>query len=311
MKVAVTGASGYIGSVLCKMLQEQGHEVYANDWTPLNHSYYDTLNICSYEENEFVRTVTDNNIDVVFHLAATSLVGPDLYHPLLYFWNNSSKTTELCMKLQARGWDGHIIFASTAAVYNSVDYPLKESDDTKPVSIYGQSKLQCEQVLNYAQLYNIKVTIFRFFNVAGAYDDLGEEFEDTHLISRLSSAAINNHPITVYGDDYPTADGTCIRDYVNVRDICRAQLFAATEKAYGIYNLGSTTGTSVYQMISIFSSVTNNVLPIEVGKRRFGDSAFLVADASAFMQLGFEYKYNIYDTIASSYEHFKRLKHGF
>ena len=188
--------------------------------------------------------------------------------------------------------------------------PNKETYRTEPVSNYGNSKLQCERMLDYCSLYGINTTSFRFFNVAGAYDEFGEEYEDSHLISRLRVSAINNSSVTVYGNDYSTPDGTCIRDYVHVLDICRAQCFAAQNKIYGTYNLGSKQGTSVLEVIDVFNKQTNNNVTFEVGPRRKGDVPFLVADPTKFTLLGFTYKYNMEHIIDSSWKHFKRKHYG-
>lgn len=313
--VAVTGSHGFIGSILRKMLTEQGLDVLACDinldhslWTKYTKSVYHG----SFDDDAYVDQIVRSDVSTIFHLAATSTVGPDAEDPMTYYWNNTARTITFLKKLIDSNWKGHIIFASTAAVYrlNGFLEPKKETYFVEPASNYGRSKLQCERILDYCSLYGINVTSFRFFNVAGAYDEFGEEHQDTHLISRICVSAINNSPVTVYGDDYPTPDGTCIRDYVHVLDICRAQCFAAQNKIYGTYNLGSKQGTSVFEMIDMFNKQTGCGVTYETGQRRPGDVPYLVAEPTKFTLHGFMYKYNIEDIIDSSWKHFKRIHYG-
>ena len=317
-RVAVTGSHGYIGSVLRMILSDHGVDVYACDnrsdigSLPVHcNSYTKSLLRCSFDEDEFIYTVIAGNIDTIYHLAGTSLVGPDATDPLLYYWNNTARTATMLKKLTDRGWRGHIIFSSTAAVYGSSDQPLRETDITAPNSVYGASKLLTEQILATASKYGINTTTFRFFNVAGALDEMGEEHEDTHLISRLCVAALNHSTVSVFGTDYPTSDGTCIRDYVDVCDICRALIYAANNGIYGTYNLGTKTGTSVLDMISIFNEVTGRNVSWQQADRRPGDVPSLTADSTEFQRTGFKYKYNVRDVIKSSWDYFRKAEYGF
>ena len=268
----------------------------------------------SFDDDGYVDTIVEQNVSTIYHLAATSLVGPDAEDPLLYMWNNTSRTTNFLHKLVQRGWKGHIIFASTAAVYQGsvFEQPLTEKDKTDPCTVYGKSKLRCEEVLNMcSEHYGIDVTSFRFFNVAGAYHDAGEELFDTHLLSRICWAALTDNPVTVYGNDYSTRDGTCIRDYVDVRDVCRAQMFAAQNKVYGTFNLGTKHGLTVFEMIDNFNVYTNNRVKYTIGNRRPGDLHHLTADPSLLKTHGFEYRFNLEQTITSTWQHFKRIStHG-
>lgn len=311
MKIAVTGSHGYIGSVLRKMLYNHAHDVYAcdnqmshwkkSDYRDYCYNAYD----CSYDEDLFIDAVCKDGVEVIYHFAATSLVGPDSEDPLLYYWNNVARTTNMIKKLADNGWKGHIVFSSTAAVYASKHTPLVENDLTVPANVYGNSKLMCETVLLEGQKYGIDTTVFRFFNVAGAFHEMGEEHEDTHLISRLCAAALGDNTISIFGNDYSTVDGTCVRDYVDVRDICRAAMYAMYKKLYGVYNLGTNTGTSVKQVVEIFNQLTENNVHTIVGPRRAGDAAFLTADSSLFEATGFNYTYDISDVITSSWDYFR------
>lgn len=307
MKVLVTGACGYIGSVLCSMLSEQGHKVFACD---NNLDAPDPPNVVrrlrsSFEDDFIIHLVRVYDIDLIVHLAATSTVGPDSTDPLLYLSNNTAKTTIFLEKLKNAYWKGHFVFASTAAVYESCRVPLKEHFNIEPSSVYGFSKRLCEQIVNHANCYDIKTTTFRFFNVAGSYNGFGEEEGDTHLLSRICHSVANNEQLVVYGDDYPTRDGTCIRDYVHVGDVCAAIIWALEEEKEGTYNLGSEHGTTVTEMIEQFTMHTGRAVDYTVGPRRSGDVPSLIADPSLFCRMsGFQYKYSIRDIINSSWEQY-------
>ena len=310
MKVLVTGSSGFIGSVLCKMLsEEKGTMVFKCDIAPNVPSLEYSFLRMSFDEDLVVKTIIDNDIQTVFHLAATSLVGPSYGDPLTYFWNNTSRTTNFLHKLRLAGWKGHIIFSSTAAVYEEKDRPVHEADDDAPINNYGQSKLYCEKMFEHAWKYEISSTIFRYFNVAGAYGECGEEDGDTHLISKLCEATYNNGTFLVYGDNYQTKDGSCVRDYLHVRDVCAAQIHAWKYKVYGTYNLGTQQGMSVLEMVEAFQKVTGIALDWTVVDKRMGDPAYLVAAPKWFKASGFVYKHSdIYNIIESSWKHYNMVK---
>lgn len=307
MNVLVTGACGYIGSVLCSMLEKQGHRVFACD---NNLQAVDPPNVIrrlrsSFEHDHIVHQLQVYSIDMIVHLAATSTVGPDATDPLAYLSNNTAKTILFLEKLKTIGWKGHFVFASTAAVYESNSEPLREWSPVEPSSVYGISKALCEDAIRYASKYGIKTTTFRFFNVAGAYNGFGEEEGDTHLLSKICHSVVNDQELIVFGDDYPTRDGTCIRDYVHVGDVCAAIIWALEEEKQGIYNLGTERGLTVKEMIEQFEMHTGHRVRWTVGPRRPGDVSHLVADPSLFCRMsGFEYKYSVRDIINSSWEHY-------
>lgn len=317
MNVFVTGSHGYIGSVLCKTLTESGYTVFACDnqmtFEDMAVSkYYKDGYKASFESDWIIHKILSNKIDTIFHLAASSLLGPSATDPLLYYWNNTAKTIELLRKLALVGWKGHIVFSSTAAVYGDQPEIVHETSPLKPCNYYGRSKLMCEEALAAAEMYGIKATIFRYFNVAGAYDDVGQDSGEPHIITRICNAALSpSAPLTVFGHDYPTATGTCIRDYVHVRDICRAQVFAMDNKFYGTYNLGTLHGTSTLDLIKQFESVNKVRVPYKFGERREGDPCFLVANPSQFVAKGFNYLYSETPYILSSaWKYFKGKYNG-
>lgn len=319
MNVAVTGSDGYIGSVLCKMLKEQGHNVYCcdNKSSPtFMTTTFDSTIVrfihTTFDDPTFVRAIIDNDCKVVFHLAASSLLGPSAKDPLLYYYNNTARTTRFLQRLDSLGWTGHIIFSSTAAVYGAQDQPVTESSPKQPCNHYGQSKLNCEQVLENMHLYGTRATIFRYFNVVGAYGNAGQNYGEPHLLTRICNAAIGRLPLTVFGNDYDTRDGTCIRDYVHVRDICQAQIHAMNmdqinKQGADVFNLGTHEGTSVLEMIQQFQEVTGVKFDYKVGAKREGDPAFLVANPQKFIDTGFKYQYsNKEEIITSAWKYFNR-----
>lgn len=313
MKVAVTGSSGYIGAILTKRLLEKNCEVYGCDLSDAIPSLQ-LLNFWhgDYSDLHFIEWIVKSKVQTIFHLAATSLVGPSYTNPLSYYDNNTAKTIKFLNILKDYGWQGHVVFASTAAVYgnNLNRESFSESDALNPVNHYGQSKLFCEQILNSCRVYGISSTIFRFFNVVGSYRELGEESHDTHLLSRLCHSAITGEPFYLYGDDYPTRDGTCIRDYVHVVDVCEAQILAA-EKLVGntqTYNLGTNKGTSVYEMIDAFKKYTKQNINVQVTERRVGDPAILIANPRQFAcSVGFDYNHSsVKEMIKSTWDYFNK-----
>ena len=303
MNVLVTGSHGYIGSVLCKTLTEAGHTVFACDIKPYLGGDFEYLHAVynrSFDDDEVLDCITNNKIDTIFHLAASSLLGPSATDPLLYYYNNTARTINLLNRLRNRNWKGHIIFSSTAAVYGDQGRIVTESDPLQPCNHYGHSKLMCEQAINVARMYGIKTTTFRYFNVSGAYDDRGQSAGEPHIITRICNAAAGKEPLMIFGDDYETFDGTCMRDYVHVRDVCRAQMHAMEDKIQGIYNLGTQDGTSVLNIINTFKDVNNVDFDYEFGPRRIGDPAYLVASPWKFMDTGFEYKHSTLEEIVKS-----------
>ncbi len=305
MNVAVTGSHGYIGSVLCKTLTEAGHDVFACDNKKFlggDFRYFKTIVNQSFDCDYYVDMIIYHNIQTIFHLAASSLLGPSVTDPLLYYTNNTGRTAAFVKKLADRGWKGHIIFSSTAAVYGNKPTPCKETDGTYPINHYGHSKRMCEKILNSAHVYGIRTTTFRYFNVAGAYEDIGQDAGEPHIVTRICNAAHSGHPLIVFGSDYSTRDGTCVRDYLHVRDVCNAQVHAMDIgcDVYQTFNLGTKEGTTVFEIIKAFVEVNKVHVPYNVGGKREGDPAVLIADPQSFIDTGFTYKHSSIEDITSS-----------
>jgi UDP-glucose 4-epimerase len=288
VKLLVTGGAGYIGSVVSALLLEAGHEVVVLDDMSTGHE--DAVP----EGARLVRgTLRDMAADVlagagfeaVLHFAARSLVGESVQKPGLYWDKNLGESLALLDAMRVAGVP-RIVFSSTAATYGEPEStPILETDPTRPTNPYGASKLAIDTVLTeYARLHGIGGVSLRYFNVAGAYGRHGERHTvETHLIPNvLKIAQGDGDAVKMFGDDYPTADGTCVRDYIHVIDLGRAHLLAldACEPgAHQIFNLGSGTGYSVREVVEVCREVTGREIPAEVGPRRAGDPAVLIASS--------------------------------
>jgi UDP-glucose 4-epimerase len=287
MRVLVTGGAGYIGSVVTAALLDGGHEVTVLD--DLSTGHEDAVP----EGARFVQARLQDSAPVlagvrpeaVLHFAAKSLVGESQERPELYWENNVGGSLALLEAMRAADCR-RIVFSSTAATYGEPEeVPIPETAPTRPTNTYGASKLAVDAMLtSYAVAYSFAAVSLRYFNVGGAAYGRGERHAtETHLIPiALQVAAGTREALTVYGQDYPTPDGTCIRDYVHVKDLAAAHLLALPAPAPGehrIYNLGSGSGFSVQEMVDAVRTVTGHPLPVVVGGRRAGDPARLVASS--------------------------------
>lgn len=316
MRLLITGNAGYIGSVLSKVAQEKGHFVIGADVNIPQHDYYDEFVHDSIVRNSVAYEASNLKVDAVFHLAASADVSHSTVRPSLYYHNNIGATSKFFDNLIRMGWKGPVIFSSTAAVYGLQDQPCIESDVLKPFTAYGKSKLMCEQyfedVWNCNQIPSVS---FRYFNVAGAYEDVGDHLESGHILQKLCSSSISNTPFKIFGNKYKTVDGTCVRDYIHVLDVCEAH-FAALEyinnnPGVQVFNLGTKNGTSVKQMFDKFCNVTGIKLKEVYDNIREGDPDFLVASPSKFIgTTGFEYKFSSLDSIIDSAWKWYRRKYN-
>lgn len=301
MRILVTGGAGYIGSHAVKHLLEAGHDVVVLDNLDRGHrlAVPDSVPFvqCSLQSTELVQAaLAQNQIDTVMHFAALAYVGESVEEPLRYYHNNMGGTISLLRAMDAVGVR-RLVFSSTCATYGKPDsLPILETTPQFPMSPYGRSKLFVEKLLHdYASVQDDFAFIaLRYFNVAGSARDgtIGEDHHpETHLIPLLLKAAIGTVPqVTIFGDDYNTPDGTCIRDYIHVEDLVEAHIYAMgvlaadgsvvdPEKRRRYFNLGIGRGHSVREVLEAACRVTGRDIPIRIGPRRAGDPPVLYANA--------------------------------
>jgi UDP-glucose 4-epimerase len=323
VKIFVTGGAGYIGGTVAGLLTEKGHQVVVFD--NLNPGRRDLLpgNVEFIEGELAERSLLEqifqsaraegHPFDAVLHFAALIEAGESMQRPEVYFRNNTASTLSLLEAILEKGIE-RFVFSSTAAVYGEPEsIPIREDARLAPTNPYGQSKLLVEQMLAwFNRIHGLRYASLRYFNVAGAPEGpagvtRGEAHQpETHLIPLVLDVALGRRPsIRIYGDDYPTPDGTCLRDYIHVSDLAEAHLLAlaALHSPAGrngplIYNLGNGHGFSVKQVIDSARRVTGHAIPTEIYPRRPGDPAVLVASSDkAIRELGWNPRYAELDQI--------------
>ncbi|WP_044736619.1 UDP-glucose 4-epimerase GalE [Geobacillus kaustophilus] len=324
--ILVCGGAGYIGSHAVYRLIEKGENVVVVDNLQTGHkeAVHREAVFCEGDirDREFLREVfRRHDIEAVIHFAANSLVGESMEEPLKYYDNNVYGTQVLLEVMKEFGVK-QIVFSSTAAVYGEPkQIPIVETDPTEPTNAYGETKLAMEKMMKWAdRAYGIRSISLRYFNVAGAYGTtIGEDHNpETHLIPLILKVPLGQRKeILIFGDDYDTPDGTCIRDYIHVLDLVDAH-FLALEKlrngaASDVYNLGNGNGFSVKEVIEAARQVTGHPIPARVMSRRPGDPARLVASSEkAKRELGWNPKYpSITDIVASAWEWHQARPNGY
>ncbi|MCO8272458.1 UDP-glucose 4-epimerase GalE [Actinoplanes sp. TRM 88003] len=292
MKLLVTGGAGYVGSVTSRLLLDAGHEVTVLDSlvTGFREAVAPDATFVEADIRDAAQVLTPGSgFDAVLHFAGLIAAGESMVKPELYWHDNVVKSLALLDAVRAAGVP-RFIFSSTAAVYgNPVELPITESAVKAPTNTYGATKLTFDHALtSEAFAHNLAAVSLRYFNVAGAYirdgHEIGERHDpETHLIPiALQVAAGKREKLQLFGDDYPTVDGTCVRDYIHVQDLARAHLLAldaATAGEHRIYNLGNGNGFSNKQVVEVAREVTGAALPVEIAPRREGDPATLVASS--------------------------------
>jgi UDP-glucose 4-epimerase len=312
MKVLITGGAGYIGGTLTRLLLAQGHAVTVYD--NLCHS----KRLAVAEKAEFIEgdvadrallehTLATGRFDGVMHFAALIEAGESMKRPEIYFRNNTVATLTLLEAMLATGHD-RLVFSSTAACYGEPEStPILESAKLQPTNAYGESKLLVEDMLRWVNLaHGFRYASLRYFNVAGAIAGYGEAHEpESHLIPLILDVALGRRAnIKIFGRDYPTKDGTCVRDYIHVQDLAEAHLLALgalKEKSSVIYNIGSGHGFTVLEVIDSVRRVTGGPIAVEECARRPGDPAVLVASAQKIKsELGWKPNFPELDSIVAS-----------
>ena len=300
--ILVAGGAGYIGSHMVALLVEKGYDVVVADnlctghWQAVKGA---RLRVGDVRDAAFLdRVFTEFDIDGVINFAAYSLVGESVTDPLKYYGNNVAGAQTMLQTMKNHGVD-KIVFSSTAATYGEPEkQPIEETDRTDPTNPYGASKLAIEGMLKWCdRAYGIHDAALRYFNAAGSNPDAGigeDHHPETHLIPIVLQAALGKRShVGIFGDDYPTPDGTCIRDYIHVRDLVEAHLLALEHLERtgesGVFNLGSGDGFSVKEIVETARKVTGRAIPAQIEPRRAGDPSVLIAsNAKAAQVLGWK-----------------------
>ena len=299
MKLLVTGGAGYIGSIVASSLLEAGHEVVVLDNLDRGHRQAvpqgARLVVADLLDRPAVDAAVSEGFDGALHFAALALVSESVSHPERYYRTNITGTLNLLEAMVFRGVD-RLVFSSTCAVYGEPDeVPISETATPRPINAYGASKLAVDTMIgDFCQAHALGAVSLRYFNVAGARGDLGEDHDpETHLIPNILRAVLGINPrVEIYGTDYPTPDGTAIRDYIHIDDLSAAHLLAletAEAERHKIFNLGNGNGFSVRQVIAAAEAVTGQEIPAREAPRRRGDPPRLVAASQKIRtELGWE-----------------------
>jgi UDP-glucose-4-epimerase GalE len=322
-RILVTGGAGYIGSHTVLQLVDQGYDVVVVD--SLVRGHRDAVDpallreVDLHDTEGLVKVMEEKPCDAVIHFAAFIAVGESMKKPELYFHNNVSASLSL-FRAMVQASVKHAVFSSTAAVYGMpMTSPISESLPYSPINPYGESKVMTERLLNwFDQLHGLRSICLRYFNASGADPDLraGERHDpETHLIPLLFNAAVTGKPVTVFGEDYPTPDGTCVRDYVHVTDLAQAHILAVESLIAGApsnkFNVGTGSGYSVREVMNAVENVTGKKVPYTVGPRRDGDPPELVADSTRIQKtLGWKPKYSSLDQVVETAWKFASRRRG-
>jgi len=308
--VVVTGASGYIGGETMLRLKDTGYYVVGVDTVALPmhlRAVADRFYQEDFSKPRGLQLLDEFSPTAIVHCAGSSLVGPSLDRPADYYNNNFVKTKTLLDRIRDHKLDTRVIFSSSAACYGEpVMVPCSEVDPCEPISPYGESKLMIEWMMkSYRRAYGLDFVAFRYFNACGADSQRrhGQKSGATHIIARVLESIRDDREFVLNGDDYPTEDGTCVRDYVHVEDIADAHVQAIDRKlASDVFNLGTKSGISNRQIIAAAEKITGRTLKIRVGPRREGDPAMLTASADRWNKIsGWTPRFGLEDMIAHAW----------
>ena len=310
MNILVTGGAGYIGAITSNLLKQNGHQITILDSLEY-HSQdkirnFDVIKGHTYDYELVFNTLKKHNIDAVIHFAAFIEAGESMQNPGKYFYNNYVGSLKLLDAMVEAGVD-KLVFSSTAAVYGIPrETPIRETAPKQPINPYGESKRMVEKTLNwYSQIHNLKSISLRYFNASGAALDgsLGEDhMPETHLIPNIINTHKQGKPFTLFGEDYNTQDGTCIRDYIHIQDLASAHIVAldALQKGHqtDVFNVGTGTGYSIKQIIQMVEKISGEKIDVTIGPRRPGDPDELIADSTKIQtQLGWKPRHSDLKTI--------------
>ncbi|HQH03419.1 MAG TPA: UDP-glucose 4-epimerase GalE [Verrucomicrobiota bacterium] len=321
MNIFVTGGAGYIGSICAEALLEAGYAVTVYD--DLSEGHRSAVDRRARfvrgrpdEAGHIFNAIQEARPDAIMHFAANALVGESMTNPRKYFHNNVVNGLKLLDAAVEAGVK-KFVFSSTCATYGPPErLPMTEDLPQRPINPYGESKLMFEKVLSwYQRIYGLEFIAFRYFNAAGASERFGEHHRiETHLIPNVLKVALGQKPhCEIYGTDYPTPDGTCIRDYIHVRDLARAHILGLAPGRQGFYNLGNGDGYSVRQVLQTCEKVTGKTIPALEKPRRPGDPPRLIASAARAMEdLGWQPEHpRLEDIVASAWAWHQRHPQGY
>ncbi len=324
MRVLVTGGAGYIGSVAVAELIRAGHAVVVYDNISKGHpaavpASIPVIRADVGDRATLDRTLSEYKIEAVMHFAASIEAGESMRVPEKFFRNNSAATLTLLEAMLASGIR-RFVFSSTAALYGDPEHiPIRETDALRPTNVYGESKLLVERMLAwFERIHGLRYASLRYFNAAGATETLGEVHDpETHLIPLVLAVALGKRKnVSIYGTDYPTADGTCVRDYIHVADLATAHVLALEaldREPQLIFNLGNGQGFTVREVIEAARRVTGHPIPAVEAPRRAGDPAVLVASSEKIQkELGWRPKFpDLEEIIASAWRWFRKHPNGY
>ena len=323
MKIFVTGGAGYIGSATAEALIKAGHEVTVYDSLVTGHreavpAGAEFIHASLDDSHALAEALTSQKYDAIMHFAAFIEAGESMKDPGRFFRNNFTNSLQL-IETAVQAGIRKLVFSSTAAVYQSSEEPLTETSPLGPTNVYGHTKLMTEQALEwYRSIFGMHYAVLRYFNACGALPGRGEAHQpESHLIPRVLQIALGQaESATIFGTDYPTPDGTCIRDYIHIADLVSAHVLAldALESRDKMtYNVGSGNGFSVREVIEAARKVTGHAIPMVEQPRRAGDSARLVASPERIKaELGWNPQFtNLQDILSSAWEWHNQHPHGY
>lgn len=322
MAILVVGGAGYIGSHTVRELIESGKNRDIVVYDNLSYGYKQAIKDVKLivgdlaDKAKLEKVIRDYNIDSVIHFASYIQVGESMTNPVIYYRNNVCNTLNL-LEIMKDNKVKYIVFSSSAAVYGEPEkIPITEECLKNPTSVYGRTKLIVEQILSdFDNAYGIKYTALRYFNASGSHisGELGESHNpESHLIPIILEVILGKRKVLkIFGNDYPTKDGTCIRDYIHVSDLARAHILALDALKNGgeskIYNLGNGNGFSVMEVIKVVEQITGQKVKYEFAERRFGDTASLIASSNKIIkELGWKQEYNSLEKIVETSWNWKK-----